>query len=241
VIYSVRQAWRGIHITRAAAGVKKLICVDYNYINWYRTQIQHHEMEYRIIPNFTDVPQLNTDKFRTEIVKIIFARRLVTYRGTRIFAEAAERLLLKHDNVEITFAGDGPEERFLKEKFQNNRKVQFITYSSGESLEIHRDKQIAVVPTVGSEGTSLSLLEAMASSCAVVCSNVGGMTNIVIDNYNGLMVNPEANALFFALDRLVIDKNFAQKIANEGYNTVKNGFSFELWKEKWKEELHLFQ
>ncbi len=241
IIYSFRQAWRGTFITEYAASVKELICVDYNYINWYRTQIQHREMEYRVIPNFTEIPNANFDKFNDESIRIIFARRLVPYRGTRIFAKAAERLLAKYNDIEITFAGDGPEENFLKEIFQHDNRVKFITYLSYESLDIHEDKHIAVVPTIGSEGTSLSLLEAMASSCAVVCSNVGGMTNIVIDNFNGLIVNPEEDSLFNALDRLVADKCLAKSIAIEAYKTARKGFSFELWKEKWKEVLRNFK
>jgi len=241
VIYSLRQVRRGIIITNYAANVKKLICVDYNYINWYRTQIRHYEMDYIIIPNFTEIPMFNIDKFQEETIRIIFARRFVIYRGTRIFADAVEKLLLKYNNIEITFAGDGPDGIFLERRFKHKKQVKFITYLSTESLDIHKDKHIAVIPTIGSEGTSLSLLEAMASSCAVICSNVGGLTNIVIDNFNGIMINPDANELFFALDKLIKERKLAEKYAEQAYNTVKNGFSFELWKEKWKKELSNFK
>lgn len=242
ILYSFKQAWRGTFITSFAANVKKLICVDYNYINWYRTQVLHREMDYQVIPNFTEIPKPNTSKFNEDgTIKIIFARRLVPYRGTRIFAEAAEKILKKYENIEITFAGDGPEEEFLKDRFKAEKRVKFITYHSGESLDIHSDKHIAVIPTIGSEGTSLSLLEAMASSCAVICTNVGGMTNIVIDNHNGLMINPEANCLYHALVKLVSDQCISKKLAGEAYNTVNNGFSFEVWKEKWVKVLKDFE
>jgi glycosyltransferase involved in cell wall biosynthesis len=242
LIHSLRQARRGMIITGLASNVKKMICVDYNYINWYRTQVLHHEMDYQVIPNFTEIPKPNTSKFNEDgTIKIIFARRLVPYRGTRIFAEAAEKILKKYENIEITFAGDGPEEEFLKDKFKTEKRVKFITYHSRESLDIHRDKHIAVIPTIGSEGTSLSLLEAMASSCAVICTNVGGMTNIVIDNHNGLMINPEANCLYHALVKLVSDQCISKKLAGEAYNTVNNGFSFEVWKEKWVKVLKDFE
>lgn len=235
VICMLRQFRRSLIRTKCASNVRKMICVDYNYINWYRTQILHREMEYQVIPNFTEIPTENLSKFDTEgVISIIFARRLVKYRGTRLFADAIEQLLGEFDNLQITFAGDGPEEDYLKNKFKSNVNVKFITYSSGESLNIHADKHIAVIPTVGSEGTSLSLLEAMASTCAVICTNVGGMTNIVIDNFNGTMINPDVGQLYAALKKMIEDAEFRKNIAHEAYNTVQKGFSFDVWKEKWK-------
>ena len=238
IIYSLRQFRRSLVRTKCASNVRKMICVDYNYINWYRTQILHHEMEYHVIPNFADIPAENLNKFETDAtIKIIFARRLVKYRGTRLFADTIEKLLCEFKNLQITFAGDGPEEEYLKDKFKANTNVTFITYNSEESLCIHKDKHIAVIPTVGSEGTSLSLLEAMASTCAVICTNVGGMTNIVIDNFNGLMINPEEEQLYLALKKMINDAEYRKNLAVEAYHTISKGFSFELWKEKWKKIL----
>lgn len=238
IIHSLRQFRRSLIRTKCASNVGKMICVDYNYVNWYRTQILYHEMDYQVIPNFTGIPVENSSKFETDTtIKIIFARRLVKYRGTRLFADAVERLLGEFKNLQVTFAGDGPEEEYLKNKFKSNTNVSFITYNSEESLCIHKDKHIAVIPTVGSEGTSLSLLEAMASTCAVICTNVGGMTNIVIDNLNGIMINPEVEQLYLALKKMIEDAEYRKRLAREAYHTVQEGFSFEVWKEKWKKVL----
>ena len=234
IIFSLLQFRRSLIITKSASRIKKMICVDYNYINWYRTQILHHEMEYQIIPNFTTIPSKNLKKFDNDNeIRIIFARRLVKWRGTRLFSEVLERLLKEYLNLKITIAGEGPDEEFLKNKFQAYKNIEFIKYKNDESIAIHMDKHIAVVPTVGSEGTSLSLLEAMASSCAVICTNVGGMTNIIVDNFNGLIVNPELEQLYQAMKKTIEDCSYRKKLANMAYDTAKEGFSYECWKEKW--------
>ena len=240
IIQTLRHCRRSLIYTKCASSVRKMICVDYNYINWYRTQVLHHEMEYTIIPNFTKIPPQNIRKFDDSVIKIIFARRFVKYRGTRLFAEVAERILCEYKNIEITFAGDGPEEGYLKERFFKYPNVKFCTYKSDESLQVHSDKHIAVVPTVGSEGSRLSILEAMASTCAVVCTNVGGMTNIVIDNFNGAIVNPEVVQLYEAIKSIIEDREKRERVAIAAYETVQNGFSFELWAEKWKRILDAF-
>ena len=73
----------------------------------------------------------------------------------------------------------------------------------------------------------------MAAECAVVCTNVGGMTNIVIDGYNGLMVNPDVEELYRALSRLVTDADLRTRVAENGFESVKGGFSLEQWENKW--------
>jgi glycosyltransferase involved in cell wall biosynthesis len=214
-----------------------LVCVDYNYVNWYRALVAYPKVKCHVIPNFTYIaPKYNKydDIFDSnKIIKIIFARRFVEYRGIRIFAAAIKRLFDRFDNLDITLAGDGPDEEWLKEQLPESDKIHYIRYESGESLKVHEDKHIAVVPTTGSEGTSLSLLEAMSSQCAVVCTNVGGMTNIVIDHYNGLMISPTEEALYVAIKELLDDKTLMYKLADNGYDTVRNGFSYELWKQRW--------
>ena len=143
----------------------------------------------------------------------------------------------KYQDIEITVAGSGPDETYMREILGNNQRVDFIQYSSNDSLKIHANKDIAVVPTVGSEGTSLSLLEAMASKCAVVCSDVGGMTNIVLDGYNGLIISATEDSIYNALCKLIDDVNLRKSIADNAYLTVANSFSLEKWESSWKEAI----
>ncbi len=223
-------AWRRNKCIQKA---NNIVCVDHNFVNWYRAVVPYPQTNFTVIPNFTDIPEervyINKDD-----VRIIFARRFFTYRGTRLFANVIERILKEHDNVYVTFAGEGPDEEYIRNKFNGNEKVTITKYNSNESLKIHKKHDIAVVPTVGSEGTSLSLLEAMASGCATVCSNVGGMTNIILDGFNGIMFDPyNEDALYYAIKRLVKDENERNRIAKNGYTTARESFSLQIWRERW--------
>ena len=122
----------------------------------------------------------------------------------------------------------------MHEHLDSHCNVHFIRFASNESLQIHQDKDIAIIPTIGSEGTSLSLLEAMASGCAVVCTNVGGMTNIVLDHYNGLMINPDEESLYQAIKLLIEDPILKTSLQKHAYETAKASFSLEMWKERWR-------
>lgn len=219
--------------------VNRVVCVDYNFLNWYRTQVNKIPGYATVIPNYASVAQDYEKK--EDAIKIIFARRLFTYRGTRVFTEAVRKLLDTGVQIEVTIAGTGEDEAWMQQQLKHYDSVRFMTYESHESLEIHKDKHIAVVPTVGSEGTSLSLLEAMSAQCAVVCSNVGGMTNIVIDGFNGLMVDSgSSRQLYEAMKQLIENAELRKKLAHNGYETVRNGFSYEKWREKWEKVIKGF-
>lgn len=230
-INKARQAWDTIS---RCSKVDTLVCVDYNFVNWYRALTPFSKVNMITIPNFTKIPQFINKQ--SEKPTIIFARRFYQYRGTRLFADAISLLIKEHD-VNVIVAGEGPDKTYLETKLGNYENVRFISYQSSESLEIHKRCDIAVVPTTGSEGTSLSLLEAMASSCAVICTNVGGMTNIVLDHFNGIVISPEVSQLYQALKEVVEDVKLRNELSKNAYNTVYASFCLDKWKEEWKKTI----
>jgi len=210
------------------------VCVDYNYLNWFRVKSTSETKNIFVIPNFSNVNK-SFEICEGEIIKIIFARRFVPKRGVLILIEVINTLLEKLNNIEFSIYGDGPLKPLLLKEFSNNSKVKIDKFSSSNSIEIHSKYDIALVPTIGSEGTSFSLLEAMGSGCACICSNVGGMTNIIIDGYNGFLVNPDSTSFCDKIELLVNDKNLRRRVRKNAHKTIKEGFSKEIWEKKWKD------
>lgn len=226
---------------RKAQQIKKvnhLICVDCNFINWYKALVPYPQVNLHYIPNFSALPKGPIVKPPvSKGTNIIFARRLFEKRGTRLFMAVAKRILEEYPLVSITIAGEGPDERLLRDNLAYYSHVRFIRYDSNDSLQVHSDMHIAVIPTIGSEGTSLSLLEAMAAGCAVVCTNVGGMTNVVIDGYNGLLITPNEDELYHSIKRLLDNDIERQEIAKRGYESIVSSFSFDKWRNSWRRVL----
>ncbi len=235
-----KKFYRAVDTVRRVEKADMLVCVDNNFINWYRATVAKPTIRLIGIPNFSSIaPVMFKDD--NGPVRIIFARRFFDYRGTRIFGEAVSRLIEEGADIHVTLAGEGPDEAWLRVKIGANPNVEFTRYASDESLAVHADKHIAVVPTKGSEGTSLSLLEAMSAQCAVIGTNVGGITDIIIDRYNGRLVSPDADSLYKALKELVEDKELRKRLAAKGYDTVKEAFSKEKWQGAWREVFSEFE
>ena len=215
------------------------VCVDYNYFNWYRTLGTITEsMHLKVIPNFsTSSISFGDIKKKMESSnqkRIIFARRFVDYRGTLLFLSVAKRIIAEYDDIEITFAGDGPLKKQISDVFKDEKRVTITSFESSESVLFHYNFDIAVVPTIFSEGTSLSLCEAMASGCFPIATHVGGMTNMLIDGYNGKLVYPSEGMLYKAIvDVLSLDKKDFCQIVLNAYATVQKSFSKEKWTLEW--------
>lgn len=230
----IKNSMRAIIEYRNLKHCNKIVCVDYNFLNWYRaTYKKCNYRKFYVIPNFCEISAIKRDyKLRNE-TKIIFARRFVNHRGALLFASVARKIIRKYPNVKICFAGTGVCEAKMKATLEGCSNVEFTTFLSDDSIKFHSNFDIAVVPTLGSEGTSLSLLEAMGAGCAVVCTNVGGMTNIILNRYNGIMISPSEEDLYVALKELIENYELRKFLSQKAVETVQHSFNKERWGNEW--------
>lgn len=216
--------------------VSKMVCVDYNYLNWFKANYSFQPLLEKVftIPNYAVLP-LAYEKNINNPVNICFSRRFWKPRGTDILIGAIEDLSKKSffKNIRFYISGSGNEENTLRQHLSHFQNVIFEKYESGNGVMYHMNKDIALIPTSGSEGTSLSALEAMAAKCAVICTAVGGLSNIVIDGYNGLIIRPNGKDLARAIESLVLNLDKRRFLQEKAYETIKYGFSKEKWNRAW--------
>ncbi|MCI9702472.1 glycosyltransferase family 4 protein [Vibrio parahaemolyticus] len=220
-----------------------IVCVDYNYQNWYRTILPNEPIDCHVIPNFTYIkPKDELDiKINSwddnKIIKILFARRFFDIRGINLMIELAEKLAKKYDGkVDITFAGEGPRLQDVIKLSNKYKSINITSYKPEASIDFHSQFDIALVPSIGSEGTSLSLLEAMSAGCYCLSSQVGGLTNVIFDGFNGRLLRTKVDDWFFAISNLIESNDYSdikQQIIN-GHNVVATSFSQERWSFMWK-------
>lgn len=220
---------------------KHVVCVDYNFPNWYRATFSEIDPEaVFVIPNFApiaseqDVAARNTN---SSAVKVLFARRFTEYRGARLMADVTEELLTSRKEALVTFAGEGPLEEELRQRFRHHDRVSITQFRADEAAKINLEHDIAVVPSLGSEGTSLSVAEAMGAGAAVVATAIGGITNMIIDRFNGRLVGTEQGCLVRALEELIADGEVRRALGWNGYRTAKTSLNLARWKTQWIEAI----
>jgi glycosyltransferase involved in cell wall biosynthesis len=114
-------------------------------------------------------------------------------KGHPVLFEALKELVKNAlPNVHLMLVGDGPDEITLKEKVKAlglERNVSFFPFTDEPNYVFER-LDITVLPSLNKEGLPNVLLESMSMGAPVVSSDIGGVSEIVIDGETGYMVEP---------------------------------------------------
>ena len=228
--YKLFEALRNIHTC---------VCVDTNFINWIRTIDYSLGEKLNYIPNYYDENQFKpvVKDFSDNEIIITYPRRLYKARGFYIALEMADALLGKYSNIKIKFVGqvDKSEEiHILTAVGKYPGRVVWLELAMEEMEQAYTESQIVIVPTLYAEGTSLSCIEAMATNNAIVSTNIGGLPNLIIDGYNGLLINPTAHDLSKAVERLIVDRELRMRLAANALH-LSRSFGKSSWDSRWNE------
>lgn len=129
----------------------------------------------------------------TEPLKIGYPCRLVDYQKR---ADLIPKLIMyledKNVNYLLNIAGDGPCEKIINEYVEKKHlqaKVKVHGKLSRVALYDFLNRQDVYLNFSEFEGTSLTMLEAMASGCVPVVTNVSGVSDFIENGVNGLIVD----------------------------------------------------
>ena len=157
-------------------------------------------------------------------------------KGIDILIDAYLDLLKKHDNIELVIAGDvshGYEEYWNKLKLkikEEGGKFTYIPYCQNVSL-VYSALDVFVLPS-RLEGLPRVVIEAMAHKLPVVCTNVGGSSEIINDKVNGLLIEKNSViALYNALEFLLKNTDVRMNII-KNTSIIKNKFDINEYQNK---------
>jgi glycosyltransferase involved in cell wall biosynthesis len=157
--------------------------------------------------------------------------RLIALKGV----EHAIDALAAQPEVELIVAGDGPVRPWLEQRARHARaRVRFVGEIHGATKDAWLGAADAfvlpsrVLPSGRSEGMPGVILEAMDHGLPVIASAVGGVSDVVEHERNGLLVPPEdAAALAAAIGRLA-DGKLRAALGREGRRTAAQYYWSEL-------------
>ena len=226
----------------ALQAIDGCVCVDTNFINWVRCHDWHLAQNLEYVPNYADLDLFRplAKDFTAERLTVLYPRRLYRARGFQDTLHAAESLFRRGVPIQLRLCGGADASDAALARDFVTRHAAVATLDELDIRDMHKayeSSHIVLIPTNYSEGTSLSCIEAMATRNGIVATNVGGLPNLVIDGYNGLLISPGGDELAAAIERLVDDRRFLASLAERALD-VAQAFSKAQWEIRWHAAIH---
>lgn len=153
--------------------------------------------------------------------------RLDVAKNQTMMLRAFKLVLAQHGNAYLLMVGDGPERQHLEYTARElgiSDKVRFTGFI--KSPQNHLAAMDVFLLSSHTEGTSMTLLEAMSLAIPAVATNVGGNPEIVAQGRTGILTPPgDETAFADAILSLARDRTKYQLMAAEAKNLFTQRFS----------------
>jgi phosphatidylinositol alpha-1,6-mannosyltransferase len=174
--------------------------------------------------------------------------RLAGRRGADRVLRAMEAVLKGAPDAVCVVAGGGPCEAELRRLAQGLPGLRGHVLFAGPASDLERADfynacDVFAMPCQGpaegdAEGSGRAFLEAGACGKPVVAGRSGGAPDAVVDGYNGLLVDPwDAEDVAYGLTMLLTDRDYAQRLGENGLRRVREELSWEKVAERVREEI----
>jgi len=207
---------------------------DYKWLVSEKTTVIHTGKK---IPDFSaeeiSVKRRSWNAESDEII-IGISDRLSEAKGIHILIRAFSDLLNEFKNIRLVITGKGnyePELKKLVTELKIEPHVHFAGFTTGVMLSASA-YDIAVLSSFF-ESFPNTVVEYLACGKPVVCTDAGGVKEIVKDNFNGFIIEKEnKEQLVSALRKLISDKELRKKFSENALETVRKGFTEEIMYDK---------
>jgi glycosyltransferase involved in cell wall biosynthesis len=160
-------------------------------------------------------------------------------KGFAYLIQAMDKIVnaKKINHVKLIMGGRGPLKTALESevlKLKLGMHVFFSDYIEDHDMpDFFNACDIFVHPAIidasgDTEGLGVVLLEANACGKPVIASNVGGITDVVINTHNGLLIEEKnVNALVNAITQLAADPELRRRLGKNGKKIVEDKFCWK--------------
>jgi glycosyltransferase involved in cell wall biosynthesis len=178
--------------------------------------------KFTILPNFVD-----TDRFKPGDVSgrskntFLYVGRLSEEKRPALAVAAAGYV----EDARLDVVGDGKEFENLRLTAEDLPNVVLLGSLPHSEVSEKMRSALGLVITSRYEGSPKAVIEAMASGLPVIAVKAPGLTEIVEDGVNGLLVDPEPEAIAVAMRSLIDDPKLWLKMSENGRQMAVDVYS----------------
>lgn len=195
--------------------VEKIICPSEYLVRYLHLS---ESKRVAVIPNGTEIYHLQ--KISNSFPRLLAVGRLVPKKGFHIAILAMKEILQKIPNTQLDIVGPdsygyGKLLKALATKTNVEGAVNFRGFVCKEELDrYYRNCDLFILPSID-DNFPLTLIDALGYGKPVIATDVGGVSEIILDRHNGLLVSPNnPHELAEATITLLKDEHLRVKLAN---------------------------
>lgn len=205
---------------------------------------QSVQTKFVVIPNWIDssIYEINRiEKKRDSIIRVLYMGWIQEDKGVHDIFSAIKKLPSVNKEVEFIFLGDGPSRQFFIE-MTNNEKLPFLFSFPGwvhgeEKLTYLANADIFILASY-SEGLPNSLMEAMLCGIPSIATNVGSVSDLIIDGETGILIEKQnVDQLASGINQLISDESLRTKFSIAGKKRILSNHSIQSATESFKKIL----
>jgi glycosyltransferase involved in cell wall biosynthesis len=197
------------------------------------------------LDRFTTDRELKRNQFRNEYrvdedtLVVSITGRLTAIKNHALFFDAARHIKQEHPHLKVKYFVVGDGELFdpliskaVADGFnvsvpgKENADADVVFTSWRKDIDTINAGSDIIALTSFNEGTPVSIIEALASKKAVIATDVGGVGDVVKDNFNGLLSTLDPKSFSEKLLNLLTDKYLRTRLAGEGELGVFKNYSY---------------
>jgi glycosyltransferase involved in cell wall biosynthesis len=166
---------------------------------------------------------------------LLFVGRLAEKKGVRYLLDAMPTVLKQYPDACLLVIGDGPLRADLEAQARSltlGDAVRFLGAKRPDELPaFYGAADVFVGPSIVAEdgdveGLPVSIMEAMASGCPVVATDVGGISELVVNGETGLLVaQADSRAIAGAVLSSLGDASLTCRITERGRACIRERFN----------------
>ncbi len=205
--------------------------------NYYIQEKKFNSKKVFVLPNSID-----TEEFKATNIKkkydIITLGRLSPEKGLDFLIDIVAKIKLNFPNIKVAIAGDGAIKDELQSQIETlslSENIDLLGYVK-DSIEFLNSGNIFLT-TSKTEGLPRAVIQSLSCGTPVIASNVGDMSDLVINNKTGYLINNynDIDAFVKAIEELLVNDKVRAKLAVNSMIYVKENYSHKSATHLWNE------
>lgn len=155
---------------------------------------------------------------------ILYVGQLIPRKGLKYLIEAIPKIISKHKDTLFVFAGTGPQRKELESICQQKGIQNNILFTGGldvtQLIKWYSIADLFVLPSL-SEGRPTVIYEAMACEIPIIATDVGGVSEQIKNEYNGIVIPPmSSNLLITNINYLLGNEDLCKEMGINGRKRI---------------------